>query len=674
MGLLDDLFGKEEITKLRNQLSEKNAEIDRLGSQFAQLNDICISLEKNLSERSQKISSQQDALTNADAKIISLEEQVQRLTMDLGALKTTSSKKHEEDSELIGNLESALSEAKAYVLATNQQRDEIKALLASMQETYEEKDRAYLERESKLAEKSEKLQVERQTFQQQASDLQRREQEWKHRIEPKISQYTTHLSLDEKKKLLEDTQAQIIAREEWLQQKDDELNRRNASDKALNDREKEIQDRNAQLTQKQAEIEALFTETQTKAIELQERSTKLEDWSRELFAFQHRVDQIDAEKKQISQQQDALQKKISAEQVKHTERLSEIRLLRSEITKSSRALDQREKVISEREKELKREEKKHIDAKNKNSTLRNEIKALQAQLSEHEDADTELEELQQSLDLLSEQFEASKTALLHPSVLSWLLEVGSPEVTGVENGYLGISGGGPWDQENFTYSLEEIGYSFYPLTDDELEFIIVGRYDWSATELRNLIDARQGLPLRIYSQEMFLVKLATGRDPFDANDPDLLEAFAEDHPALQFLMSLPDPWPEITDTTSAEVSIVEPGNYGGVKQSPLNLLDYHAGVKANQSASTRRSILVKCFEAQKLPFSSDSSKEYIAQWGRGCSAQRLYRIALHLKILADGQGKDSRKQQARLDWVNDSKWLKDKFFAKYKRSFKWPES
>ncbi len=209
-------------------------------------------------------------------------------------------------------------------------------------------------------------------------------------------------------------------------------------------------------------------------------------------------------------------------------------------------------------------------------------------------------------------------------------------------------------------------------SDEDHSCVIVGRNGWSAPDLRNLIDAHQGKSLRIYSQEMFVAKLATGRDPFDAQDVELLDAFAEDHPALQFLMSLPDPWPDITDTSSAEVTLVPPGSYGGVTQSPLNILDYHAGVTANQSAATRRNILEQCLGSRHLPFSDDSSADYIAQWGRSNSAQRLYRIALHLKILAEGQGKDPRKQQARLDWISDSKWLKENYFSKYKRSFSWP--
>lgn len=165
----------------------------------------------------------------------------------------------------------------------------------------------------------------------------------------------------------------------------------------------------------------------------------------------------------------------------------------------------------------------------------------------------------------------------------------------------------------------------------------------------------------------------TGRDPFDAEDKtELLEAFAEDHPALQFLMALPDAWPEIFITTDSRVNVVDPGSYGGVTQSPLNILEYHVGVTSKLSTSARRKILSTCFETSQLPFSQDSDDQYIQQWGRKNSAQRLYRMALHLKILADRQGNEAKMAKAVDDWISDSKWLKEKFFSKYKSSFTWP--
>ena len=130
--------------------------------------------------------------------------------------------------------------------------------------------------------------------------------------------------------------------------------------------------------------------------------------------------------------------------------------------------------------------------------------------------------------------------------------------------------------------------------------------------------------------------------------------------------------PSIYQRSDSQVREVPPGSYGGVTQSPLNLLEYHVGAKAKQSTTTRRSILATCLTMKQLPFSEDSNEEYIQQWGRSNSAQRLYRMALHLKILADRQVNEPKMAQAVRDWTNDSKWLKEKYFSKYKSSFKWP--
>ena len=654
MGLLDGLFGKDEINQLQQQLLEKNQEFVRLSSQLAEQNGIRITLQSELTKQGQIVEELKVSLRKAAEQIRLLQQEIANSASTLAALRVSAASQQQNDSELIASLQSTLQEAKAYVAAANSERDEKVAELLSAQIAFQEKDRIFIDRELKLAEKSEKLQSECHKFQQQATELHTREQEWKHRIEPMIAQYNAHLSLDEKKQRLEELQSALAEREKSLLQLDTELIRRKASDAALSERENEIKEWEDLLSSKQASLDARSDNLNAIESVLQVRSNKLESWARELFVFQSRVDKLDAEAEKLASNRDALQRGKIAQQEKHVERLAEIRELRADITKDQRVLNQRELTLSAREKEVKRDEKSHIDTKNKNFALRNQVKDLKAQLEDLSENDQERDQIQSELEALSEEFEETKSAFLHPTVLSWLIKDGDYENANINNGWVGLSGSGPWEQASYKSSLKELGYTFYPLSDDDHQCIIVGRVGWSATELRNLIDAHQGQSLRIYSQEMFLTKLATGRDPFDEGDIELLEAFAEDHPALQFLMALPDPWPDISDSLADDVVVVEPGSYGGVSQSPLNILDYHAGRTANQSASMRRSIIVQCFESRHLPFSDDSSDEYKEQWGRSRSAQRLYRIALHLKILADGQGKVPSKHQARLDWISDS--------------------
>jgi hypothetical protein len=251
-----------------------------------------------------------------------------------------------------------------------------------------------------------------------------------------------------------------------------------------------------------------------------------------------------------------------------------------------------------------------------------------------------------------------------------MLEDGDPDSMGVEKGWLGFSGNGPWPDQFLESNLQELGYSFYQLPDPDLAHLIVGRKSWSKSDLLSQIDASQGKTLRIYSQEMFFAKLVTGKDPFDSQDENLLQAFAEDHPALQFLMTLPESWPEVTSLENEEIREVGESDFG-VSESPLRIMGYKVGSTSSLSLAERRKIISQCFEAKQLAFSDDSSEDYIANWGRASGAQRLYRIALHLKSQADGRS-SIRSPQARQDWISDLKWLKARYYNKFESKFVWP--
>ena len=261
------------------------------------------------------------------------------------------------------------------------------------------------------------------------------------------------------------------------------------------------------------------------------------------------------------------------------------------------------------------------------------------------------------------------TSFSNPTVLRWLVDSGVPQAASVPFGWLGRVGEGPWADSLLAGTLEEIGYKFWVVPDSDLRHLIVGRKGWSKEELLSQIDAIDSEPLRIYSQEMFVAKLMTGHDPFDSEDRELLLAFAEGHPALEYLLELDVPWPEVCDG-EGDITPLTPEDW--VERSPLHLLGYHVGTTSQLTERQRRELLKKCFEAKKLEFTDESSEEYQRRWGRGGSAQRLYRMAVHIKWLADGQGKDFRKPKARLDWINDLEWLRKNFYHSMKRRFEWP--
>ena len=259
----------------------------------------------------------------------------------------------------------------------------------------------------------------------------------------------------------------------------------------------------------------------------------------------------------------------------------------------------------------------------------------------------------------------------HPLVLRWLLQDSNPETAEVPNGWVSLLGHGPWAEQLFVDEISEQGFVFWQIPDSDIRHLVLGRDGWTKGQLLSQIDAAEDEKIRIYSQEMFLAKLITGRDPFDAGNDELLYAFAEDHPALTFLISLSQPWPEICINGGESVHQID-GDDFGVKASPLGLLGYHVGASSSLSAKERRQILDECFKRGKLEFSAESSEAYRNKWGRASSAQRLYRMAVHLKWLVDTQGKDYRKEVARDEWLRDLAWLRENHYEKVKHRFEWP--
>jgi hypothetical protein len=268
-----------------------------------------------------------------------------------------------------------------------------------------------------------------------------------------------------------------------------------------------------------------------------------------------------------------------------------------------------------------------------------------------------------------------KSSLDHPKVLAWLLQSCGPKTSRIKNGWLGYTGFGPWNEDLFDDMLRGLSFEFWRMPDDDLEHLIVGRKDWDKSDLLAQIDARDGTPLRIYSQEMFFLKLLTGLDPFDTNDPELLQAFAEDHPALQFLMSMENSWPTVTDTEAEKITAVRPEDFG-VKESPLHLFGYHVGATSTLTATQRQKKLTDFLqiEARRLKFSDDSTDDYKAKWGRGGGAQRLYRTAEHITRLLNTLGQNPLIPQASTEWYDDLKWLRKTYYIKYKAKFSWPRS
>jgi hypothetical protein len=267
------------------------------------------------------------------------------------------------------------------------------------------------------------------------------------------------------------------------------------------------------------------------------------------------------------------------------------------------------------------------------------------------------------------------TPFASEAVLAWLCMATGPKQLDIELGHLHLMGDGPWDVDVLGRQVENQGFKLRALPDDEVAHVVVGRNGWSSGDLTQHIDARQGLGLRIYSQEMWVAAMATGRDPFDTDDIELLDGFAMGHDALEYLRGPGFDWPELAPEASSKVTLVSPGEVLGVLESPMHLMDYRVGITSPHNPETRHEILDKIFRTKTLPFHPDCSLSYRERWGGPRSPQRLYRMATHIRHVLDGpNGIPLGRFQAKEDWTSDLSWLKSTYFIGKTLGFKWPHT
>ena len=257
-------------------------------------------------------------------------------------------------------------------------------------------------------------------------------------------------------------------------------------------------------------------------------------------------------------------------------------------------------------------------------------------------------------------------------VLAWMFSGTHPQNLQVTEGYLHLMGDGPWDHDVFGRLLETQEFTLWQIPDAEVAHLVVGRNNWNEDALLAQIEARHGQSLRIYSQEMWFAAMATGRDPFGADNPELLQAFAADHEALQFLIGRGKSWPDEIGSDFGGWRPPRPPLPPELGDSPMHLMGYRVGKTSPHSEDERHEILNVIFSAKTLLFDDDCSPTYRADWGTPKSAQRLYRMALHIKFLVNLIG--DRKSVARQHWIDDLAWLKKTYFRKTVHAFQWPST
>ena len=234
-----------------------------------------------------------------------------------------------------------------------------------------------------------------------------------------------------------------------------------------------------------------------------------------------------------------------------------------------------------------------------------------------------------------------------------------------------IHGDRPWPNAEFVELLSDLGFNVWEAgPHDDVELLIVGRGNWDENILEQQIGAREGEPLKIFTQELLVAALTCGRDPFDeidtATGQNILESFGKGHPAIEYLRGLEFPWPEFNPTEDG----VSSGEWDSVEETPLLKLGYHAGKTHSLAPSTRHNFLAEAFSGE-LPFAE--SDEYMAEWGAPGTRKRLRRMAWHLAFLIRNRRRNPSQVYAVKDWENDLKWLRDKYYKSIMR-FSWPGS
>jgi len=216
MGILDGIFGKEEINQLKKQLVEKTDTISKIESQLAELIAVRISLEdelarfqKTILEKNSSIQALNENLSEFKNQRDSLISELQKNNQSLIDFKLKSELEINEANLKIEAAQIALQDA------LNKSDLDVQKFV-ELQLKFDEKEADLLEREKSLAEKSYKLQSERQKFQQQATDLHLREQRWKNSIEPQLEKYESHRSLDVREGELKTHQNDLDLKEKAL--------------------------------------------------------------------------------------------------------------------------------------------------------------------------------------------------------------------------------------------------------------------------------------------------------------------------------------------------------------------------------------------------------------------------------------------------------------------------
>jgi hypothetical protein len=226
----------------------------------------------------------------------------------------------------------------------------------------------------------------------------------------------------------------------------------------------------------------------------------------------------------------------------------------------------------------------------------------------------------------------------------------------------------PWGSDDLVAFLSK---KKFRIAADPLdaEILIIGNDDCDKGNLYEVIAAalENRIPLKIYSQELFVAWMITGQDPLiEWHSSELLKA-VENHGGMNMVLEYDDlEWPnEISFSDNSAVFEIDASEWSG--ESLLHKYGYNVK-DGTLSEKQRQSYLEDFYHGQLSKYATASSD--IKKWGAPSSAQRLYALAQFLTWLIKFQGKS--KPRAADKWMGDLTWLKTTFYNS-RMKFAWPK-
>ena len=206
---------------------------------------------------------------------------------------------------------------------------------------------------------------------------------------------------------------------------------------------------------------------------------------------------------------------------------------------------------------------------------------------------------------------------------------------------------------------------------------VVGRSDVDVELLAEQIELRleQGVEVKVYSQELWVLSMLVGQDLLDTDQiglPILKSEFAEDHPVLQLFLDDVWQWPTWPDPGPGCTDVDWPDDMA--KHSPLNAFGYHTGRRYDDDIR-RQTKLREFFELDDITAFLEATRrdrENVRRWGPARSSRRLEAMARHIHWLATGQGQAANKELAQRHWLEDLQWMKKQLLRLVERPFTWP--